>query len=194
MMAIPWSMAARACWKRCGNPGSSISPASGWYTPPRIFSSVDLPAPFSPIKPCTVPAGTLNDTSASARTPGTFFPILRNSSAGGMVFFPVIRPRAQGRVSGMARGHGSVQPHLLFDCRNIVPGHQTARGENQFFRLFSGLDPVVHVHRSFIAVALGADQHGAEKSGDRRLGKLVQRRFAPADADADDLVGLDALP
>src|SRR5215467_3120569 len=38
--------------------------------PARIFISVDLPAPFSPIKAWTWPAISSNRTPASARTPG----------------------------------------------------------------------------------------------------------------------------
>jgi hypothetical protein len=33
---------------RVAVPPSATVPASGWYTPARIFISVDLPAPFSP--------------------------------------------------------------------------------------------------------------------------------------------------
>ena len=33
----------------------SSEPESGWYTPARIFTSVDLPAPFSPSSACASP-------------------------------------------------------------------------------------------------------------------------------------------
>src|ERR1700756_2983087 len=38
--------------------------------PPRIFNKVDFPAPFSPIKACTLPGSAENVTRSSARTPG----------------------------------------------------------------------------------------------------------------------------
>ena len=35
----------------CSTPSMTIEPDVGATTPPRIFISVDLPAPFSPIRP-----------------------------------------------------------------------------------------------------------------------------------------------
>ena len=49
-------------------PSISISPPSGCSTPPTMFISVDLPAPFSPISACTSPARSSKDTPVSART------------------------------------------------------------------------------------------------------------------------------
>ena len=37
--------------------------------PASMASSVDLPAPFGPISPVSVPRRTLNETPATARTP-----------------------------------------------------------------------------------------------------------------------------
>ena len=58
-----------------GEPGPStppmrIVPLSGATTPPRIFISVDLPAPFSPISASTSPFATDTLTWLTARTPG----------------------------------------------------------------------------------------------------------------------------
>ncbi len=47
-------------------PPSSILPASGAYTPLRIFTSVLLPDPFSPARTCTSPARRSNDAPRSA--------------------------------------------------------------------------------------------------------------------------------
>ena len=47
-----------------------IVPALGSTTPPRTFMSVDLPAPFSPIRPITSPRPTERLTRSSATTPG----------------------------------------------------------------------------------------------------------------------------
>src|SRR6185369_14213352 len=54
-------------------PPSVMRPASGRSRPAMIFISVDLPAPFSPMSACTVPARTCIDTSSSATTPGKAF-------------------------------------------------------------------------------------------------------------------------
>ena len=42
-------------------------PRVGWITPATTFSSVDLPAPFSPMMPSDSPRRIVNDTSSSAR-------------------------------------------------------------------------------------------------------------------------------
>ena len=51
--------------RRCGWRRSSAR-----STPPRIFISVDLPAPFSPMRPSTSPRRTARSTRSSATTPG----------------------------------------------------------------------------------------------------------------------------
>ena len=51
-------------------PAKLMVPALGGTTPPRIFISVDLPAPFSPMSPTTSPGSMWKLTSLSARTPG----------------------------------------------------------------------------------------------------------------------------
>lgn len=68
MTAIP---AARAIAGPCSVtswPSIAIAPASGWYTPARIFTRVDLPAPFSPTRACTSPGYSSMDPSSSACT------------------------------------------------------------------------------------------------------------------------------
>ncbi|MGY4318693.1 hypothetical protein ACVWW1_008020 [Bradyrhizobium sp. JR3.5] len=47
-----------------------ITPALGAITPASTRISVDLPAPFSPIRPSTSPRQTRRLTSSSALTPG----------------------------------------------------------------------------------------------------------------------------
>src|SRR5690349_12724743 len=56
--------------KTTGLPSIWMSPSSGAYTPPRIFISVLLPAPFSPIRASTSPALSESETPCSATTPG----------------------------------------------------------------------------------------------------------------------------
>ena len=81
---------ARAARGAAGSPRQWISPASGWTMPARIFSSVDLPAPFSPISPCASPSATENVTPRSAltapndlRTSRNWRPMERMDSRGG---------------------------------------------------------------------------------------------------------------
>ena len=58
------SAAARAgvAMRRMRSPKSSISPESGRVIPLTILTSVDLPAPFSPISACADPAAMSNAT------------------------------------------------------------------------------------------------------------------------------------
>ncbi len=51
-------------------PSTRMRPWLGAVTPPRIFISVDLPAPFSPTRPMISPGATDRLTSARAVTPG----------------------------------------------------------------------------------------------------------------------------
>ena len=62
-------------------PSTSIVPSSGFWTPYRIFISVDLPAPFSPTIACTVAARTSMSMSWLAMTPGNRFPMPRSRTA-----------------------------------------------------------------------------------------------------------------
>src|SRR6185437_15597459 len=58
-------------------------PLSGWCTPARIFTSVDLPAPFSPSSACTSPPRSVTDPSIRAWTAPNDFAACCSSSAGG---------------------------------------------------------------------------------------------------------------
>ena len=70
IMLMPRSSAVRGLAIWTGSPLNRISPASGWYTPARIFIRVDLPAPFSPTRAWTSPGWSSKLASASAWTPG----------------------------------------------------------------------------------------------------------------------------
>src|ERR1043165_5951663 len=59
-----------------------IVPLSRVIAPPRIFISVDLPAPFSPMSATISPAPTLKLTLSSATTPGNRLPTAVISSMG----------------------------------------------------------------------------------------------------------------
>src|SRR5579871_6716315 len=72
-----------------GCPQSRISPSSGWYAPVITLRSVDLPAPFSPIKARISPALTSIETRSRARTFGNVFVMPTSSSCGTGVSKPV---------------------------------------------------------------------------------------------------------
>ena len=79
-----------------GLPSKTTSPSSGTYTPPRIFMSVDLPAPFSPMSATTSPGPTDRLTAPSAVTPGKRLVMARSSSreetGGGMAASSLSKP------------------------------------------------------------------------------------------------------
>ena len=55
MTEMPLSMASLGPLNSVFCPSRRISPSVAVYTPERILISVDLPAPFSPIRACTSP-------------------------------------------------------------------------------------------------------------------------------------------
>src|SRR6516164_550480 len=79
-MAMPLSRAWRGDRSCSARPRRRSSPASAGMIPAMIFMSVDLPAPFSPIRACTVPGLTRSETSYSAMTPGKLLLMFRASS------------------------------------------------------------------------------------------------------------------
>src|SRR3954463_7213261 len=101
-MAMPASVASRGEWKRMGRPLTRISPSSGRMLPARIFISVDLPAPFSPIRACTVPGRIRRLTPSSATTPG----------------YRLVMPSASRRYSGMAIA--SARPASSFTMADAI--------------------------------------------------------------------------
>ena len=70
MMLIPRSIASRAEAKRVATPSSRNSPEVGCSMPARMLTSVDLPAPFSPMSARTRPRSRRTSTPASAVVPG----------------------------------------------------------------------------------------------------------------------------
>ena len=85
MSAIPSFLADRTPSMTTGFPSIRISPESGGWTPPRIFMSVLLPAPFSPISASTSPPRAKSDTSRNAVTPAKRLPMPRISRRGAAV-------------------------------------------------------------------------------------------------------------
>ena len=70
---MPAAVASRTDSNVTGASSNSSVPAVGDSTPARIFTSVDLPAPFSPMSACTSPWRTANDTPLRAFVPGYSF-------------------------------------------------------------------------------------------------------------------------
>src|SRR3954463_10382493 len=69
MVAMPPSWASWGPLNRTGRPSKTTSPTSRSYTPVRILISVDLPAPFCPMRACTSPRRTSKAASRRAGTP-----------------------------------------------------------------------------------------------------------------------------
>jgi hypothetical protein len=67
--ATPPRAASAVLANATGDPSISRRPESGRTDPVRIFTSVDLPAPFSPSSACTVPGRTAKSVGCSATTP-----------------------------------------------------------------------------------------------------------------------------
>src|SRR4051794_27598199 len=82
MIAMPASLAAAGPCNTTSRPSILSDPLSGRWTPPRIFTSVDLPAPFSPTSACTSPACRSSDTSSSARIAPNDFDACRRERIG----------------------------------------------------------------------------------------------------------------
>src|SRR5438067_6775464 len=82
MIAIPAACDCLALSKIASSPSISRRPASGRCTPARIFTSVDLPAPFSPTRPCTSPAWSSMSPSSSAWTAPKLFRACSSASSG----------------------------------------------------------------------------------------------------------------
>src|SRR4051812_21320258 len=74
-MPMPAPIASAGEENDSSRPSTSIVPESGFWTPYRIFISVDLPAPFSPTRACTVPRRTVTLTWSFAMTPGNRLPM-----------------------------------------------------------------------------------------------------------------------
>src|SRR5580704_7350349 len=88
MMPIPARRASCGVRRWTGFPSRRISPESAWYAPARIFISVLLPAPFSPMKACTSPGQMLRLTLLRTRTPGKLLHIWRTSRIGRALLCP----------------------------------------------------------------------------------------------------------
>ena len=78
----PAAIASRGERKATGRPSMRISPASGWYSPSRMFISVLFPAPFSPRSAWISPVARSKSTWSLATTPGNGLTMPRSSTTG----------------------------------------------------------------------------------------------------------------
>ena len=85
MSAMPCASASWTVRISTARPSIRTSPESGRCTPARIFISVLLPAPFSPITASTSPRATVRLTPFNARTPGKDLVSWRTSSSGALM-------------------------------------------------------------------------------------------------------------
>ena len=108
--AMPARIASETVRAACSRPSMRTWPALGAVTPPMIFISVDLPAPFSPISPRTSPRPTRRVTSSSAVTPGYVFLMPMSSSSGSVKRKP---PRLHPSPSSSAPSRSERQKALL---------------------------------------------------------------------------------
>src|SRR5580692_6431801 len=185
------SATVRLAWSR---PSMRIVPALGAVTPPRIFIIVDLPAPFSPIRPSTSPRSTRRLTLSSAVTPGYVLVIPDSSSSVSAIrrFLPARSPAARGRRGLVRAGCLLAEQRLQF------------RGEVSHVRLVDhlGRDDQLAVGRNPRLVALqrldDVDRRQVaelerllhDRGLDGAIGDAAQRALVFVEADDLDLAGL----
>ena len=100
---------------------SSRPPGSGAWKPARILTSVDLPEPFLPSRPCTSPGATLNETPASARAPPKVLAIPSSFKTGSAMGASLLSMGARSMGIGLtaaSRACGSLRHR-----RRHSPGH-----------------------------------------------------------------------
>src|ERR1017187_7183153 len=82
MIETPAAREAAGPLKVTASPSSSNRPLSAACTPARIFTSVDLPAPFSPSSACASPGYRVIDPSSRARTAPNLLAACSSTSTG----------------------------------------------------------------------------------------------------------------
>ena len=79
---MPASLAAAVVAKSTSSPWKRKMPASRWWTPATILTSVDLPAPFSPTRAWMEPGSTARVPARRATTEPNDLATSRSSSVG----------------------------------------------------------------------------------------------------------------
>src|SRR5207247_1677164 len=116
MIAIPAACDCLALSKMASSPSSTSRPPSGRWTPARILTSVDFPAPFSPTRPCTSPPRRSMSPSSSAWTaPKLFWACSRESTGSGCL---VVNARTEG--APQRRGAPSSRSFLELELVHVL--------------------------------------------------------------------------
>src|SRR5690606_15199008 len=121
MIAIPSAAASTGEEMVTGSPSMRIVPESGVWTPASTFISVDLPAPFSPMRAWTSPRRRSKSTPRRAGAPpkDLVMPSIATSDAMGLLPALVLRQVLAGDHLGWHQ-HG---PLLEFLAREQLLGH-----------------------------------------------------------------------
>ena len=98
-VAIPALAASRGLWKCTGLPCQTISPSDGSQIPAIVLISVVLPAPLSPTRAVTCPAGMSRSTPASACTGPNVLLMPRSLSSVSPASAGDVRPAGTRRTS-----------------------------------------------------------------------------------------------
>src|SRR5579875_3632316 len=136
--------------------------------PPRIFMSVDLPAPFSPISASTSPFCRTSSTSRNTATPENALPMPRIASNGGAPVIPGTPPRRasqqpvrlQDRIAiRLVDGHGGERDLM----RDLLARHQLhplayAFRTRRCVKEGRGQRPVMHPFHAEIGDAVDAEE------------------------------------
>src|SRR5213595_1174930 len=137
MIAIPAACDCLALSKIASSPSSTSRPASGRWTPARILTSVDLPAPFSPTRPCTSPGKSAMSPSANARTAPKLFSACSSDSSGSDDAVSTVFQ------SNGAPPQGGAPLHLEVELVDVLDRERERRAEDDLRAAVRALDDVV---------------------------------------------------
>src|SRR5580765_3576326 len=134
MIAIPASCDCLALSKIASSPSSSSRPASGRCTPARILTSVDLPAPFSPTRPCTSPLKSSMSLSRRAWTaPKLLYACSRASTRSGCVSGTIVHVKGR-------RERGAPSTDLELEPVDVLNGEGVRRSQDHLRPLVRAVD------------------------------------------------------
>src|SRR5438093_153637 len=138
MIAIPAACDCLALSKIASSRSRTSRPPSGRWTPARILTSVDLPAPFSPTRPCTSPPNSSISPSSSAWTaPKLFWACSRESTGPECGVVTIVAWR------GAARRGAPRLPLLELELVDVLDGEREGRSENHLRPAVRTLDDLV---------------------------------------------------
>src|SRR6266545_3041707 len=164
MIAIPAACDCLALSKVASSPSSTSRPPSGRWTPARILTSVDLPAPFSPTRPCTSPPNSSMSPSSRAWTaPKLFWACSRESSGSGCVVVKTVAVRGAFATRR--------PPRLLvleLELVDVLDGERKRRSENNLRSLVRAVDDLV-------LAELAGRERLADLAGDLAVGERRNR-------------------